>query len=595
MKNLMNTPIKILLLWVLCLGISTPAFSQEMNELWGGQTEKQNATEDQRGQLFREGNYAMFVHWGLYSHIANRYKEKTYYGIGEWIMHERMADIPVEEYMSLAQDFNPVNFDADAIAQLALDAGMKYIVLTAKHHEGFAMYDSEVNDFNIVDATPFDRDPMKELAEACARRGLGFGVYYSHNQDWTYPGASGGPSETEAGEPADFSDYYKNKCRPQVKEITSNYGPIQIVWFDTPGRIPKTYVEELVAIVRENQPQALVSGRAGYGLGDYRSLGDMDVPHGNIDGMWETVDTTNDSWSYAWYDENWKTPKEIIQRLVATVARGGTYMLNVGPKDDGTIPEIARKTLLKSGEWLKRYPYVVYGGDASPWGHALPWGDVTADDKRLFLSVFTMPDDRVLNLPGLQTGVESVALIEGEQEIPLEYGKDRGWLRIRLPLAINEPLAPVIVVELASAPEVDRTWGIDPAVPTELLVEFADVKNAKKQKKGWMEKFGEWKHTVRAFEWEDGGRATWEVDVLEPGHYQVDLTYAGEGRTVWKVGIEDGQQIQNEQNASHNYQSFPIGWIKFPESGRYKVNVSCLEGDLEKASLQSIRFRKVAL
>lgn len=189
-------------------------FAEDMDALWGEQAAQMDAAESERGQLFEQSNYAMFVHWGLYSHIANQYKGKTYYGIGEWIMHPQMADIPSEEYMPLAKEFNPVHFDADAIARLAKGAGMKYVVITAKHHDGFAMYDSETNVFKIIDATPFDRDPMKELAEACAKHGLGLGFYYSHNQDWTYPGGTGGPTTTEQGESADFTYYYENKCRP---------------------------------------------------------------------------------------------------------------------------------------------------------------------------------------------------------------------------------------------------------------------------------------------------------------------------------------------------------------------------------------------
>ncbi|PXA03539.1 alpha-L-fucosidase [Coraliomargarita sinensis] len=569
--------------------------AESMDEMWGEQVAKLKASDGVRGQLFEQGNYAMFIHWGLYSQIANKYQGETYYGIGEWIMHPRMADIPVEDYKTVARDFNPVHFDADAIAQLAVDAGMKYIVITSKHHDGFAMYDSEVNDFNIVDATPYGRDPMKELAEACAKHGLGLGFYYSHNQDWTFPGGTRGPAITEGGEAADFTYYYENKCRPQVEEITTKYGPIEIVWFDTPGRIPKDYVEELVAIVRKNQPGALVSGRAGYGLGDYKSHGDMEVPHGNVDGLWETVDTTNDSWSYAWYDTNWKTPKQIIERLVATVARGGTYMLNIGPRGDGTVPVEAQLALRKSGEWIRRYPFVVYGTGASPWGHALPWGDVTVKDNRLYLSVFNLPDERTIYLPGLKTELESVTLIDGGEKIPLPYSMVERWTRIQLPPKLKEALVPVIEVELSAAPEVDSTWGLDPSVETTLLVEFADVERARKSKKGWMEKFGEWKHVVRAHEWEKGGQAFWDVDVLEPGYYQVALTYSGEGRLVWKVGVADGEAIQNEQNSSHNYQQFPIGWIEFPETGRYTIHVSCIEGDLEKASLKSVHFTKVDL
>jgi hypothetical protein len=234
----------------------SPDRSPSMDKLWGKSVVKLRAEDAKRGQLFDEGNYAMFIHWGLYSQLGNKVDGKTYYGIGEWIMNPRMAGIPVEQYKQLAGKFNPVKFNASEIAKIARDAGMKYIVITAKHHDGFAMYDSKACDFNIVDATPWKKDPMKELAAACREAGLGFGFYYSHNQDWTFPGGGGGPKVDAEGKPATFDDYFAKKCLPQVKEITTEYGPIEIVWFDTPGNIPKHYVEKLVEVVHENQPHA---------------------------------------------------------------------------------------------------------------------------------------------------------------------------------------------------------------------------------------------------------------------------------------------------------------------------------------------------
>ena len=575
-------------------GIVQDADAEQMDEMWGEQVMALKATDAERGQLFEEGNYAMFIHWGLYSNIGNLYKGKSYYGIGEWIMNRRMANIPVDEYQALAGDFNPVKFNADAIAKLAKDAGMKYIVITSKHHDGFAMYHSKANKFNIVDATPFGRDPMKELAQACQKHGLGLGFYYSHNQDWTFPGGGNGPKITADGKEVEFKYYYENKCRQQVEEITTQYGPIAIVWFDTPGRIPREYVEELVQIVRKNQPKALVSGRAGYGLGDYQTLGDMEVPNENVEGIWETVDTTNDSWAYAWYDNYWKTPREILHRLVACVGRGGTYMLNIGPRGDGTVPELAARTLRKAGEWIKRYPQVIYGTDASPWRHALPWGDVTVKDKTLFLCVFDMPKEGTLYLPGLKTKVTSARLLgKRKKQTELKVQTQDGWTKIQLPPRIAEKLVPVVQMELEDPPEVDPCWGIDPTLETTILAQFAHVAGAKQETKKWMEKFGEWKHVVRVWQWQQDGKASWEVDVLKPGYYNVDLTYSGSGRIVWGVDVEGGEHIQNQQNSSHNYQKFPIGWINFPKPGRYTVSVSCLEGNLAEASLKAIHFNYV--
>lgn len=564
-----------------------------MDKLWGESIAKLRADDAQRGELFDEGNYAMFIHWGLYSLLANEVDGKTYYGIGEWIMHKNMARIPAEEYKQLAAKFNPVNFDAQEIVRIAKQAGMKYIVITAKHHDGFAMYHSKACEFNVVDATPWNKDPMKDLAAACHEAGLGFGFYYSHNQDWTFPGGGGGPGKDEDGNRATFDDYFTKKCLPQVKEITTEYGQIDIVWFDTPGRMPKHYVEQLVEVVHKNQPHALVSGRAGHGLGDYRTLGDMEVPPRNIDGMWESVDTTNDSWAYAWYDENWKTPKEILKRVIGCVGRGGTYMLNIGPRGDGSVPERATQSLTDAGKWIQRYPQVVYGTQASPWQHALPWGDVTRKDNTLYLCVFDWPASGKLYLPNLKTTIQSAALLQGDTSQPVQWSAGAQAVTLELPARSPEDLVSVIRLELQSEPDVDPTLSLDPELPTQLLADFASVSNAEKSEIKWMEKYGEWKRTMHIHKWGEQASAAWEVDVLKPGDYKVGLTYTGQGRLVWQVAVEGGEKIQNQQNSSHLYRTYPIGWLTFPKAGRYTVNVQCLEGDVESASLEAVEFTPI--
>jgi len=567
--------------------------AQEMDALWGSTTVKLRAENAKRGELFNDGNYAMFIHWGLYSQLANKVDGKTYYGIGEWIMDPKMAGIPVDQYKDLATTFNPTQFDAKAIAKLAKDAGMKYVVITAKHHDGFAMYDSDACDFNIVDSTPWKVDPMKQLSAACREEGLGFGFYYSHSQDWTFPGGRKGPEKDENGKVATFDDYFKKKCVPQVEELTTNYGPIELIWFDTPGGMKKEYVQQLVDIVRKNQPRALVSGRAGHDLGDYQTLGDMEVPHHNVEGMWESVDTTNDSWAYAWYDENWKSPRQILQRLISCVGRGGTYMLNIGPDGSGQVPTRASEALRGAGQWIHRYPQVVYGTDASPWGHALPWGDVTVKKNRIFLSVFDWPMTGKLFLPGLKTEIKSAYLLRGTERVEISHNELGNWTVFELPASPPENLVSVIELVLAELPQVDSTFGLDPQASTEILAEFSTPSDAKIVKHRWMEKFGEWICVYPAQGWTRDAKVVWEVEVLEPGDYKVSLTYAGEGRLVWGVDVVGGEHIQNQQNASHNYQEFPIGWLNFPQPGKFKVAVSCLEGNLESASLKSIRFQPI--
>ncbi len=567
--------------------------SKGMDEMWGEQRKIGSEISNSKTTLFDDGNYAMFIHWGIYSNIANKWKDSTYYGISEWIKHPARANIPVEEYMAEARNFNPVNFDALAIAKLAKDAGMKYIIITSKHHDGFAMYESKSNDFNIVKASPFGRDPMKELAQACKEEGLGFGFYYSHNQDWTFPGGNGGPTKTKEGKEVGFDYYFKEKCLPQVNEITTQYGDIAIVWFDTPGNMEKKYVEQLVEVVHKNQPNALISGRAGHGLGDYKSLGDMNIPVENVGGLWETVDVTNDSWGYAWYDQNWKSPKRILTNVISTVGRGGTYMMNVGPVPDGSIPVQAQKALQSSGAWIDRYPQVIYGADPAPWGHKLPWGDVTVSGSKLNLCVYDWPLDGELSLPGFFSEIKSAKLwVDGEKK-DLEISRANGWVTISLPARRPEKLVSVIEVEIKGELSVDKTLGIDPVYTSHMSVAFASSENCTIKEKAWMEKFGEWKHIKQVQNWSPDSKVSWEVDLMKPGYYQVDLNYSGNGRMVWRIENDEGFLVQNEQNSSHVYGFYEMGLLKFDKAGKHTLWVSFVDGANDTASLKELRLTRV--
>ncbi len=592
----------VLMLAVGALGIPGLQAEDTMDKMWGESKPKTQAADTTRGEHFRKGHYGLFMHWGLYSQLAGQWKGKTYYGIGEWIMHPAMAGIPVPEYREVAKTFNPDRFDAKAIVQMAKDAGMTYIVITSKHHEGFAMFKS-AHPFNIVDASPFGRDPMKELAEACHEAGLGFGFYYSHNQDWTAPGGTGGPKTNPDGTPATFEQYFRQKCYPQVKEICTQYGPLEVVWFDTPGDMPKEHVVELHDLVRATQPKALLGSRIGYGMGDYESLGDMEVPPEKVEGLWETCDTSNDSWAYAWYDANWKDPREILRRLVATVARGGNYLLNCGPDGKGQIPEQNQKSLRMAGTWIKANPEVIYGAGPSPWKCAMPWGDVTMQgDKTLHLVVFDPPRDGFIYLPGLTTPVKSTTWISGAGTsssrnlsssgaiIPEVFGS--GY-RLKLPFVAIGGLAAVIRIELAGKPEVDTMLALHPNLPNTLLCHFAEAIGAEKKKVNWMEKFGEWKHATQVSHWTAEGRASWTVNVLEPGAYTVALKYRGKDRLVWKIANDEGAVIQNQQAATTQYQAYPMGVFEIRKAGVHKIEVSLVDGDRESASLESLGLSRV--
>ncbi len=583
---------KIVLGLVISAVCAGQTYAQGMEEMWDGAAGK-NAVSQNRGKLFREGKYALFIHWGIYSQLANKWQGKTFYGIGEWLMNKSMANISPAEYKTAASSFHPDHFDAKAIVQLAKDAGMRYIVITSKHHDGFSMFHSKVNPFNIVDATDFKRDPMIELAKACKEGGIGFGFYYSQNQDWTYPGGNGGPKLDAQGKEKTFDDYFWEKCYPEVQQITTEYGPIELVWFDTPGGMDKKYAQKLVELVHKNQPGAYVSGRVGHGLGDYSTLGDMEVPRQNVEGIWEAVDVTNDSWGYAWYDNNWKSSREILQRTLSTIARGGTYMLNVGPKPDGSIPDQASLALRNAGAWIKRYPTTVYAAQASPWKHALPWGDATVQGDRISLLVYHWPTGGQLHVPGLIGGIQSIKLLGAEDQEKLKYTAENGWLKIAIPKVAPDALVSVIEIKLMGSPQVNKMLGIDPVLETVIPVDFGKAENCNKEGKSWMEKFGEWKHVVQVNKWTEKSTFSYEIDIEKPGYYQVDMNYAGEGRTVWRIESSAGELLQNQQEAAHVYAWYPWGWMKFKNAGRYKITVSLIEGNGDKASLTALRFKYV--
>ncbi|MDB9732725.1 alpha-L-fucosidase [Polaribacter sp.] len=598
LKTNYRLPILLILLFII-----QSAFSQVKNEkqesmdkMWGEASVVDGNIREGRGKFFDESNFGMFIHWGLFSNLGGKWKDKTYYGIGEWLMNPRVADIPPKEYMEVAKEFNPSNFDAKAIAQLAKDAGMKYIIITSKHHEGFAMFDTEVSDFNIVDATPFARDPMKELSKACHDIGLGFGFYYSHNQDWTAPGGTNGPNTYDDGSEASFKEYFYNKCKPQVREICTNYGEIDFVWFDTPGGMKKEYVVELAEMVRELQPKAMMSSRVGHGLGDYVSHGDMEVPAKNLDVLWESCDTNNDSWSYAWYDNNFKSPKEILHRLISTVGRGGTYLFNVGPNEKGEVPEIGVKFLEEAGKWIKRYPQVIYDAGSSPWGHAFPWGDVTTKEKSLFLSVFNWPQDGKIYLPGLESEIISAKILGNNSAEKLNISKKNGWTVFDVPYKI--PDSPVSVIEVtlkdnAKDVKVESALGVYPNIAIECLVEFAEVTNATKKHIRWMEKFGEWKKTNQVSDWKKDSKAVFTVNVLEPGYYYLDLNYKGEDRLVWKTITDEDIVVQNQQAATEKYNNYSMGILEFKKAGKHTISVSLVEGNPETSSLKAIIIKPI--
>lgn len=429
---------------------------------------------------WREARFGMFVHWGPSSLLGNVWQGRQYGGYSEHI--QRQAKIPMAVYRKeVVGVFNPTQFNADEWVALAKQAGMGYLVVTAKHHDGFAMYDSSVSDYNVVKATPFGRDPMRELRDACRRQGLRFGFYYSHAFDW---GEADGPGNdwdynnpggdrqlcggrewwlSEAGKAflPKVRRYVDGKAIPQLRELIAKYEP-DLLWFDTPHKLPPEENRRILAAVREAGPSVIVNGRLVHRpqLGDYESTWDRPANFPTFDpkyaGDWEGVPTTNGSYGYAPNDHSHKSVAHFCRLLAKSVARGGNQLLNIGPKGDGSVdaPDVA---ILKGiGDWWRVNGESIRGAGRTPLS-VQAWGESTlGKNNRLYLHVFDWPKDGQLVVGGLRAGVKTARLLSAPDS-PLVFSRlGADDLAITVPRACPDARDAVIALDCETTPSGDR-------------------------------------------------------------------------------------------------------------------------------------------
>lgn len=398
-----------------------------------------------------DARFGMFIHWGLYSQDGCFWRGQD--GKTEHMM--RHLQIPLKQYATLADVFNPVKFDAENWVLLAKNSGMKYIVYTAKHHDGFAMYNSPGSGFNITRKTPFKRDPVKELAEACRKHGMRLGLYYSLGRDWEDPDAStenGRRSNTwdfpdEAKK--DFSKYMERKVKPQVRELLTQYGPVAVIWFDTPENISPAHSKELIRLIRSLQPDCIINSRVGNRLGDYKVI-EQEIPKNSDVQPWESCMTINNHWGYHKTDAKWKATEKLIRNLIDIAGKGGNFLLNVGPTGEGIIPQPSVDRLAELGAWMRVNGESIYGTKASPL-QVQVWGRCTTKDKegkgRIYLHVFDWPQDGKLNVLGLQSKVSSASLLATGEG--LRFATTSGGVEIEVPEKAPDSISSTIVLTLS--------------------------------------------------------------------------------------------------------------------------------------------------
>ena len=368
-----------------------PAPQSDSNHPQSSVPGESKAARDARMGWWRDAKFGMFIHWGVYSVPAGWFHGKKVDFFSEWLMYK--AKIPIAEYKAYAKEFNPTSFDAASFVAAAKAAGMKYIVITAKHHDGFAMFDSKASDWTIVRATPYKKDPLKALAEECRKQGMKLGFYYSQAQDWNNGGSIGLSrsktlSDHQPWDPAqvrDMDDYIDRIAIPQIKEILTNYGPETpaVLWWDTPRDITKERAARIDAAVQKLRPGIIQNNRLGGG-----TKGDTETPEGFIPAQgypgrdWETCMTFNDSWGYRRGDDHWKSTETLIRNLCDIASKGGNYLLNVGPDSHGVIPDQSVKRLAQVGAWMKVNGEAIYGTTATPFGAEAGSFSPTEKDKK---------------------------------------------------------------------------------------------------------------------------------------------------------------------------------------------------------------------
>ncbi|EOR94595.1 Alpha-L-fucosidase [Arcticibacter svalbardensis MN12-7] len=544
--------------------------------------------KEQRMEWWQDARFGMFVHWGIYSVPAGQYKGKEISNSAEWIMNK--GQIPLGEYEKFSDEFNPTNFDAKSFVALAKEAGMKYIVITSKHHDGFSMFKSKSNPFNIVNATPFKRDVLKELSEECQKQGLRFGFYYSQAQDWSHPGGLGNNWDKKMQHVSN-DVYVKEKALPEVNQLLTEYGPISIFWWDTPRQMTKEVVDSLHRITSILQPGIITNDRLGEGYpGDYKTF-ERGIPKVKPDDKyWEICQPISASWGFKKSDTVFQTPSALIRNLVDIAGKGGNYLLNVSPRADGTLSPVAISRLKEVGKWMDVNHEAIYGTQAGP--RVQPnWGRITLKTENgksiAYLHVFDWKNNTEI-LVQLKNRVKSCYLLTDPKRIFETKSDDKG-ITVKLTGKAPNEYASVIVLNLNESSN---------AIQSDQLIQNADgilvLPAERAQFQNLNEQGAEYQENKKAIgKWtSESAEVNWTVTVHTGGNFKISAETASLKDAKVSISIGEESQVLS-MSPSGDYNKFigqEFGSIKISKAGVYKVILKPVAGNWNPVNLKDLKL-----